>query len=326
MSDGPSDPGALEPFRGQLPARGDAAPQHAGAVVRDQVSSIVQAAEARAAELEHGARQAADAARVDARASARRILDEIATIERQARELRRSARSEADQLRAVLSRSALSRRQTRTAAAAPVPELDVGALSLEAEPDRPAAEDALADEPAALEAGPATTESAPEDRVETAADADAGAAEDRAGEADEVATESDRQAEALPEDEQPPEDATEQSVARLEPKEADGLEDGTHDLDEDARRRVASKSDADLAETYRIAVDARSDAERHGDDSRVDYWAALAQASVEEAANRSGFGEAEAGEGRRGRRRLRRSLEPLLGAREDALHERQPGE
>lgn len=94
-------------------------------------------------------------------------------------------------------------------------------------------------------------------------------------------------------------------------------------LEDEARRSVSRKSDAELVGVYAIAVRAHAVATARDDrQGEADYWHVLEHAIVEEVAGRPSFGQDDPGaaEGtRRQRRQRRKRLEPLIAAREALL-------
>lgn len=80
------------------------AADRAGAIVTDHVRSIVEAAQARATEIEQSARRDAEEMTKNAHTGAVRLLERIDTMEGQLGTLVASLRREADQLAADLDR------------------------------------------------------------------------------------------------------------------------------------------------------------------------------------------------------------------------------
>ena len=112
--------------------------------------------------------------------------------------------------------------------------------------------------------------------------------------------------------------AQEEGAAALGPLGAEGQAD-------EARRRVAGKTDEELAESYEIAVEARARAEKSGNEKEVGYWELLVQAAVREAVNRPAFGEVGDDEsiGRREKKQSRQEAQAAeAGARRGARLER----
>lgn len=90
-------------------------------------------------------------------------------------------------------------------------------------------------------------------------------------------------------------------------------------LEDEARRSVAHKSDAELAEMYAIASRAHAEASGRSDrEGETDYWHVLQRALVEEALRRPSFGkgdpESDDSLSRRHRRRRRKLLDALAVA------------
>lgn len=94
-------------------------------------------------------------------------------------------------------------------------------------------------------------------------------------------------------------------------------DDAGSSLVQQARQRVAGKSDAALAESYSVASSSHSGALKQGDSDRAEYWDSLLQATVDEAAGRQEFGRAESGlrHRRPGRRRQLRALAQAVESR-----------
>jgi hypothetical protein len=80
------------------------AADRAGAIVTDQVRSIIEAAETKAQEIERNAEQEAGVTRQSASEAASRILERIDAIENQLGALVDSLRREADRLNTALGR------------------------------------------------------------------------------------------------------------------------------------------------------------------------------------------------------------------------------
>lgn len=91
---------------------------------------------------------------------------------------------------------------------------------------------------------------------------------------------------------------------------------GPEELAEGARRRVARKTELELAELFAICADRSA----NGPDGERDYWRALGEAAVEEAAGRPDLAsDDDEAAGWRERRRRRKALAPLLRARDEAV-------
>lgn len=308
------------------------APDRAGNVVREQIAAMIESARAAAEGIEREARSAGEAEWREAQSLAESVVGGIQSLERELTNLQRVLSRESDGLRAKVDRARLRSVAADTAAPG-VPELDrtagdaaarntltagpkatgetaVGATPGPAapEPARPEPEpgpDALAGEgegePEAVEepgetelAQPADRESkAPEPPAETAGDTAASGASTEGGEA-------------------PPEPHGDLALALSGTATPGGA------LDEDARSRVAAKSDLELAELHQIATQRAA----KGGEEEVGYWSALAGATVKEAASRPEFGasppDPESG-GRRAKKRRAKLLKPLMSARDEAL-------
>ena len=81
------------------------AAERAGSVVSEQIKSIMEAAQARADEIEREARGEADRTREEALEAATRLLQQIDAMEGQLGTIVQSLRREADQLTVTLERS-----------------------------------------------------------------------------------------------------------------------------------------------------------------------------------------------------------------------------
>jgi hypothetical protein len=360
-----------------------AAANHAGSVIREQIGTILEAAQTNAADAERTSRENAESTRQEAAASAARILDLIRNAERQVGDLRRSAAREADALRVALGKSAasagpaLGSGDALDSVATPY-EAEIGPggdeppagpaiadeapaesdVSETAAAEEAAAEEAAAAERAAAEEAAAAEQAAAEEAAATEAAAAEQAAAEEAAAAEAAAAEEPEAAEESAAGEPEPEVAdqaeTEEPVAgngaeaAAEPTSGGGAGDlqaaisraqeqgaaalgfGAPDQAEDAQRRVAGKTDDELAESYEIAVEARARAEKSGSEEEVGYWELLVQAAVKEAVGRPTFGEPgpeDESLSRRERRKKARRLKGLSQAREQALGARgQTGE
>jgi hypothetical protein len=300
-----------------------AAAGHAGSVVREQVGTIVEAAQTNAADIERRSKESADATKGEARAAADRILELLRTAERQVGDLRRSVAREADAVRVALGKSAL--RSGPALGLGRGDALDSVATPFEAEIGPPADAEAV-DEPEATgeaepegeTSGDATDETAVSEVVTDVPEV--GAEEATEEGADEEAAEAANDAAPA----EPGAGALEAAITRAKERGASGasVQFGGERHDDDARRRVAGKADEELAEAYEIAVEARAKAEQSGNAEEVEYWGMLVRAAVADAVDRPSFGELSDGEqplGRRQRRRREKKLKSLALAREQAL-------
>ena len=110
------------------------AADRAGKVVREQVSAMAEAAQGTASEIDGRAREAGEATRQEALASATRVSEEIGRLEDELAQLRKFVGGEADGLRAKLDRSRLlhasrMRAEAPAALSGPAPVAERGALS-----------------------------------------------------------------------------------------------------------------------------------------------------------------------------------------------------
>jgi hypothetical protein len=93
---------------------------------------------------------------------------------------------------------------------------------------------------------------------------------------------------------------------------------------EDIRRRFSWKTDQELAESYEIAVNEHSRAERSGQEREARFWDALVRTAVQEAVSRPAFGELDewdAPDDRREQRLIEKQLDALARVREQALRD-----
>lgn len=286
------------------------AADRAGKVVREQVAAVAEAAQGTVSEIDARAREAAEATRQNAIASATPVAKEIGRIERELSELRRTVAREADRLRAKLDRSRLLnapaiRTSARVALAGSslppergalsAPEIDVGEGSAAVGEQEPGPLQEVAGEEA-QDTDAAETEEAAQELKQRPEGAPASADEHNAAEAG----------------------APEKHTSVRTSVEA-------HDL-EGAKVSIAGASDLDLAELYILSA-----ARAHGpfdDDGQAAYWPAVVHATVEEAIGRSDFGRnppEDAPSGRKAKKRRARTLKPLLTARNEALRARAIG-
>jgi hypothetical protein len=306
-----------------------AAAGHAGSVVREQVGTIVEAAQTKAADIERRSQESAEATRGEARVVANRVLELLRTAEREVGDLRRSVSREADAVRLVLGKAAV--RSGPALGPGPRDALDSVATPFEAEIGPPVEEaEAVAekDEPEAASPEDATNQTAVSEVVTEAPQAEEEEpAEEAAGE-QEAAKE---QAAAGAESAESSDNALEAAISRAQAQGASGAptQFSAQSHADDARRRVAGKGDEELAEAYEIAVEARAKAESSGNPDEVDYWEMLARAAVAEAVDRPTFGQVDDGEaaiGRREKRRRAKKLKSLTAAREQALRAGAPAQ
>lgn len=268
---------------------GDA--DRASSVVHEQIVAMIDSARGAALVIERRARNA-DEERRRADEQAAMVLETLRGVESELGLLLTQVGREADALTAALERSrlraavgALGAQSAPTAAREPAPTIVLD--EAEEPPDEKVAQ--IAGEQAEQELPPAEPEPpVPEPKPPVAEPEQAAAPET---EAEPPAAEP----AALP-----------AAVAS--------------DLDEEARSRVAAKSDLELAELHQIAS---GRAGKGSDDQRA-YWQALVSATIAEAAKRETFGEQPDGENPRGRwakKRRAKALQPLVAAREAARRE-----
>jgi hypothetical protein len=226
----------------------------AGALITDQVRSILEEAEARGREIETQARQRADEIGARAQDGASQLLSGINDL---------------------------------------VTQLDGVAATLRAEADRLAAD--IAETEVVVEPADVTTP-------------------------DEALVEEFFGIPTDPEPAPPVDEPAATAPAAEEKPEPDPLENT--ELGDEVRRRVAAKTDDELAESYAIAVEARGKASSGAEPHAVGYWDALARAVVDEAARRPTFGQSRGDDGSVGpleRRRRAKKLAALTKARSEAL-------
>lgn len=306
------------------------AAQRAGAAIHDQVAAIIDAAQAQSDSVQRDARDNADRERVAAAEMATAILERIVEIEGQLATLRRAASSEADALR-----GAIGRMEARASIDEPPPhslnsvsgsghletagpEKGLPPPSGIAERDEsPPAEPAPApemDEAPAPAVEPTSEVSAPEPADEEPPYPPASSEDPPEDEPGAVSPEEHEETPAAT-SEQPPRAEHPAPAAVPEPSQPEM----PLDPQAEARRRVQDKDDQELADIYRGAVKAASEAADMGDPGRRSHWEALVNAVISEAAERPTFGEDAAGLGRRRKKKLK----PLLEARQAELARRQ---
>jgi len=330
----------------------------AGAVIRDQVASIVEAAGASAASSERDALARRETMLAEARATAARVHEAITTVADQLDDVRAAATREADTLRSLLARGGPA---VRGASARAVRGLEASPLGAETEatpypgevaasdptPPEPlfaeprdaevaewpstATDDDLADELAAdaeaVEPAAGVGYPAAEGEVEEDEDAEIEAAEAEAAEIEaEPATAEPEQPAAQGGNGQPkperPEAAEGQSADRAEPELAAPEPDAgaEQSLDERGPQPVVGNTDEGLADSYLLAVESYALAVDHGDVEQAKLWEALRRAAIEEARVRHEFGQAEpdASLSRRQRRQRAKRLRALIKARDES--------
>ncbi len=245
------------------------AAERAGSIVTDQVRSIIDAAQARAGEIERNAHDEAGEIEEAAYEGAKRVLESanrlgngILGAERELSLLLDQSSKEADELHVRLD-------QVRSRASPEMP----GHATVEGE--------ATTLETSSLGQGSDFRESNG-DRVEAPDE-----------------PEPEPEAPAEPDEDRPPDKGI--GEARV--------------LVEVTRARVRDKPDAELAETYDLALALVG---RVADPGESVYWQAMLESVVREAAARPAFGQPAEGEdvgGRGAQRRRTKELKPLLDAR-----------
>ena len=308
----------------------------AGAVIRDQVASIGEAAGASAASSERDALARRETMLAEARATAARVHEAITTVADQLDDVRAAATREADTLRSLLARGGPA---VRGASARAVRGLEASPLGAETEatpyPGEVAASDPTPPEPlfaeprdAEVAEWPAT---ATDDDLADELAADAEAVEPAAGvgypaaEAEPATAEPEQPAaqggNGQPKPERP-EAAEGQSADRAEPALAAPEPDAgaEQSLDERGPQPVVENTDEGLADSYLLAVESYALAVDHGDVEQAKLWEALRRAAIEEARVRHEFGQAEpdASLSRRQRRQRAKRLRALIKARDES--------
>ena len=266
-----------------------------GAMVRDQVLSIVEAAGASAASIERDALARRGAILAESRAISARLYESITTMADELDDLRSVATREADTLRSLLARGGPA---ARDAGASTVHRLE--ARPLEGEAARHVGE---------IGAGDPTL---PEPRPAELNDGDPTPPEPRPADLDD------------------PEPAERPAIEAGEPgppgwgengqpEPAQPVAEGESGQPVPEPERVAVNSDEGLAENYLLAIESYALAVDRGDVDEAKLWEGLRRAAVEEARARPELGRSEpdASLSRRQRRRRDKRLRALIKARDE---------